>query len=274
MQKFNQKIQAFFFLFFLSLIVNSSSEETNRLYEIRLDPKGWGNASPQDIKAVLYSTCDSIHKHFGTFREKEPLRVVRDKSGPIVLFKRNPNGEIIIKLNTGDRFWCQYAYQMAHEFCHVLCRFKNGSQTNLWFEESLCEMASMFALKSMAKTWKTNPPYSNWKSYASAIDDYLEDIVLKNKLPEGISVADYYKKNAETLAKDPVNRPINGKIATALLSSFETNPEHWASIHYINNGKAKEELTFEQYMKNWLDESPKKHHIFIHSIARKLGISL
>jgi len=76
------------------------------------------------------------------------------------------------------------------------------------------------------------------------------------------------------LAKDPVNRPINGKIATALLSSFETNPEHWASIHYINNGKAKEELTFEQYMKNWLDESPKKHHIFIYSIARKLGISL
>ena len=45
-------------------------------------------------------------------------------------------------------------------------------------------------------------------------------------------------------------------------------------IHYINNGKAKEELTFEQYLKNWLDESPKKHHIFIHSIARKLGISL
>ena len=91
MKKFNQKIQAFFFLFFLSLIVNSSSEEANRLYEIRLDPKGWGNASPQDIKAVLYSTCDSIHKHFEPLKEQEPLRVVRDKSGPIVLFKRNPN---------------------------------------------------------------------------------------------------------------------------------------------------------------------------------------
>ena len=212
MKKFNQKIQAFFFLFFLSLIVNSSSEEANRLYEIRLDPKGWGNASPQDIKAVLYSTCDSIHKHFGPLKEKEPLRVVRDKSGPIVLFKRNPNGEIIIKLNTGDRFWCQYAYQMAHEFCHVLCRFKNGSQTNLWFEESLCEMASMFALKSMAKTWKTNPPYSNWKSYASAIDDYLEDIVLKNKLTEDISVADYYKKMRKLWLKIQSTGPSTAKL--------------------------------------------------------------
>ena len=74
MRKFNQNMQALFFLFFLTLIVNSSSEET-RFYEIKLDQKGWGNASPQDIEAVLYSTCDSIHKHFGPLKEKEPLRV-------------------------------------------------------------------------------------------------------------------------------------------------------------------------------------------------------
>ena len=274
MHRLNIKITAFFFLFFLALILNTSAEANNRFYEIRLDQKGWGNGSPKDIKAVLYSACDSIHKHFAPLREKEPMRVMRDKSGPIALFKRNLRGEIIIKLDTGDRFWCQYAYQMAHEFCHVLCRFKNGSQRNLWFEESLCEMASMFALKSMAKTWKSNPPYANWKSYSSEIENYLNDIEVKNKMPEDVTVADYYKSNAETLAKDPVNRTINGKIASYLLSAFETNPEHWPSILYINQGKAKEDIDFEQYMKNWLQESPKKHHIFIHSIARNLGITL
>ena len=82
------------------------------------------------------------------------------------------------------------------------------------------------------------------------------------------------KKNAKILADDAVNRIINGKVAAALLVAFETNPEHWASIHYINEGKAKEDIPFEEYLKNWLDESPKKHHIFIHSIARRLGISL
>ena len=274
MLKFIHNIAATSFLLFVTLLINSSSEESVRSYEIRLDQKGWGNGSPKDIEAVLNSACDSIHKHFTPLREKEPMRVMRDKSGPITLFKRNLRGEIIIKLNTGDRFWCQYAYQMAHEFCHVLCRFKNGSRRNLWFEETLCEMASMFALKSMAETWKTNPPYANWKSYSSAIEDYLSDIESKNKLPAEVNIEDYYKKNAKILADDAVNRIINGKVAAALLVAFETNPEHWASIHYINEGKAKEDIPFEEYLKNWLDESPKKHHIFIHSIARRLGISL
>ena len=274
MLKSNHKIAAVFFLLSVTLLINSSSEESLRSYEIRLDQKGWGNGSPKDIEAVLYSACDSIYKHFSSLEEKEPIRVISDESGPITLFKRNLRGEIIVKLNTGDRFWCQYAYQMAHEFCHILCGFKNGSRRNLWFEETLCEMASMFALKSMAETWKTHPPYANWKSYSSAIENYLNDIELKNKLPSDTSLKDYYKKNAKTLSENAINRPMNGKVAAELLVAFETNPEHWASIHYINQGKAKKDISFKEYLKNWLEVSPKKHHIFIHSIARKLGISL
>tara|TARA_Y100001934_G_C12239725_1_gene719693 strand:- start:800 stop:1207 length:408 start_codon:yes stop_codon:yes gene_type:complete len=135
-------------------------------------------------------------------------------------------------------------------------------------------MASMFALRSMAKTWKTSPPYPNWKSYSAFIRDYVKDLETKHALPEGISLADYYSDHSKKFEKDAVNRTMNGKIAGALLIAFETNPEHWPSISYINNGKAKEDISFPEYLKNWLNEAPKKHHIFIHSLARQFGIPL
>jgi len=259
---------------FLIISEPAHCKDNGRAYQIRLDKEGWGNGSPNDIEAVLYSACDSIHEHFAPLKEKEPIRVSRDKSGPITLFQRNIRGEIIVKINTGDRYWCQYSYQIAHEFCHVLCRFRNGSRRNLWFEESLCEMASMFALRSMAKTWKTAPPYPNWKSYSALIRDYVKDLETKHALPEGLSLADYYSMHSEKFEKDAVNRTMNGKIAGALLIAFETNPEHWPSILYINKGKAKEDIPFSEYLKNWLNQAPKKHHIFIHSLARQFGISL
>ena len=80
--------------------------------------------------------------------------------------------------------------------------------------------------------------------------------------------------HSEKFEKDAVNRPMNGKIAGSLLIAFETNPEHWPSVLYINKGKAKEDISFPEYLKNWLTQEPKKHHIFIHSLARQFGISL
>ena len=262
------------FMIALVMLSAASAKNGTRGYQIHLEKTGWGEASLNDIKAVLHSSCDSIHRHFADLKEKEVIYVRRNNTGPITLFKRNLRGEVIVELNTGNRFWCQYSYQIAHEFCHVLCRFRPGNQKNLWFEEALCELASMFSLRAMARDWKTNAPYPNWKGYSESIHDYVSDLEEQFAMPDGMTLVDFYKENAEALSKNPTARPINGRVALALLSSFETNPEHWPAVAYLNSGKGKDDISFANYLRNWNEQAPPKHSIFIHSIARHFGIDL
>ena len=111
---------------------------------------------------------DSAGRELGQFfpdYKIEPIVVTRGHSGPITLFHRNDRGEIVVRLDTEKTYWSQYAYQFAHEFCHVLCGFKPGYEGNKWFEETLCETASLYVMRGMSRTWKTSPPYANWKDY-------------------------------------------------------------------------------------------------------------
>ena len=39
----------------------------------------------------------------------------------ITLIRDSTHDPYIIKLSVRDTLWDQYAYQFAHEFCHVLC---------------------------------------------------------------------------------------------------------------------------------------------------------
>ena len=269
-----KKALSFTLLVFSVFLAATAAQDRNRGYRIHLEKNGWGQASINDISAVLYSACDSIYRHFGDLKEKEEIYVRRNNTGPIALFNRNLRGQVIVELNTGDRFWCQYAYQMAHEFCHVLCRFRPGNQSNLWFEESLCELASMFSLRAMARDWQTNAPYPNWKIYSKAIHEYVSNLEQQHTMPDGMNLAQFYRRNAVALNSNPTNRAINGRVALALLNSFETNPEHWPAVAYLNSGEGKTEISFENYLRNWNEEAPKKHSIFIHSIARQFGINL
>ncbi|GAG03367.1 unnamed protein product, partial [marine sediment metagenome] len=135
---------------------------------IRVQPGGWGDAGVQNIQKLLLSAGNELWKHFPG-RRLRPIIIRHSDSGPIVLFRQGPAGEYIVKLDAEGRHWAQFTYQFSHELCHVLTNYeKKASPKNRWFEESLCEMASMFVLRRMAVTWQTSPPYPNWKSFAPA----------------------------------------------------------------------------------------------------------
>ena len=150
---------------------------------IRPAPKAPWDASLRDVEKVLYSAADELWRYFPE-RSLPPL-LVEPKGGPIVLFRRGPEGEYYVRLNTGNTYWSQYAFQFAHEFGHVLCGYREGERCNKWFEESLCETASLFALRGMSLTWKSDPPYPNWKSYAPALRDYAKSGWTARRCPRG-----------------------------------------------------------------------------------------
>ncbi|NQT51549.1 hypothetical protein HQ576_05840 [bacterium] len=247
-----------------------AAEPTRHALDIRpIEPKAW-QASMPDVKKVLHSAASELW-HYFPGREMPPI-LVGPKGGPIVWFQRGPKGEYNVRLATGKTFWCQYAYQFAHEFCHILCKYEPTEKANKWFEESLCEMASLFALRRMAHTWSIHPPYPNWRDYSKALWEYADERIKKSRLPQGTTLAAWYREKAATLRKEPCNRELNTAVAVALLPLFEREPWHWAAVGHLNASPSKTPRTFEAYLTAWHHNTPETHRPFIRGIAEQFGI--
>ena len=203
-----------------------------------------------------------------------PIIVQHDNSGPITLYKRGQGNEYIVKLDTSDRAWAQLAFQFAHEFCHVICNYRDATNQQLWFEETLCECASLYALRQMATEWKTNAPYSNWKSYSNSLRDYADDRISSHTAGRKDSVAKFYRNNQAELNKSATNRVLNTYMAVQLLPLFEATPTAWQALRYINLGPAEENVSFQSYLQGWHDRSPTKHRAFIRQVATEFDLQL
>ena len=156
-----------------------------------------------------------------------------------------------MRLDSEKTYWSQYAFQFAHEFGHIICGYKKGDQSNLWFEETVCETASLFALRGMTKEWKTKPPYPNWQSYGQEFAKYAQNRIKKYPWPKNKSLGDWYHENKINLAKEPTNRGRNVRLAAKLLPFFEEKPSRWSSVAFINFLKSNEKRTFTKYIQDW-----------------------
>ena len=248
-----------------------TKEEKDQIPEIRLVHKDWGSGNPADVWAVLRSTARQLFPYAERY-DWAPINVGRSSDGPIVLFRRGDLGEYLVNLNTSDRYWAQYAFQFSHEIGHILCGFREGDQSNHWFEEMLCETASLFALRKLSEEWKTNPPYPNWKSFADAFDEYAQERMDRQPWPKGLSLADWYAKEKDLLSKDAKMRDRNLMAAVRILPLFEKNPDGWAACFFLNKKKDKEKRSFETYLRDWSEScQTNEHRDFVGKIAKDFG---
>jgi hypothetical protein len=236
-----------------------------------LDEKAW-KCEVADVEKVLYSAAGQLWRYFP--ERQLPLIEVRPKGGPIVLYERGPKGEIRVRLDTGENLWAQMAFQFAHEFTHILCGYDEKHQETKWFEESLCELASLFVLRRMAQTWQTNPPYRNWKSYAPALGKYADERIAKAKLPGGKTLAQWYAENAEALRSNATDRPRNCIVAGVLLPLFEAQPEAWEAVQHLNTEAFSGRYTFTEYLKAWQRHCPEQYRALVARIGKEFGVEL
>ena len=157
---------------------------------------------------------------------------------------------------------------------HVVCGYDEDAHKNRWFEESLCELASLFVLRRMAVSWQTEPPYPNWKSYSASLTQYAQERTQPAALPEGKTLAGWFADNATVLAANATDRPRNTVVATALLPLFEAVPERWEAVTWLNVEKLTPLHTFDDYLSAWQRHAPEKHREFIGTIAKEFGITL
>lgn len=243
--------------------------------DLRIAPEGWGEADVPDIEAVLRSASDSLLVRFPGL-PLPVLDVSRSRNGPITLYGRGSSGEIRIRLDVEGRLWAQFAFQFSHELGHVLCGVEEFPNPNLWFEESLCEAASLYALGRMADTWTRRPPYPRWKDYAPKLRKYRDDRIetSREKIPDGLSMAAWFRGKEPALRENPHLRAANLAVAAALLPLFEEAPEHWEALRTLNAVHGGKERPFSRYLGDWSRSSPEKHRAFIRSLAERLGASV
>ena len=235
-------------------------------------PGGWGDAGAADILAVCKSAASELASLFPN-RELEPISIRHDMNqGPMVIFGKGATGERRVLLNVKDTHWSQFSYQFAHEVCHILCNYREANRANLWFEESLCETASLFVLRRMSETWKTKPPYPNWKTYAEKLNDYADQRLKNTEKLEGLTLAQWYQRNEPELRKTGTNRNKNQVVAAALLPLLEQTPKYWQAVSYLNQWDAKKELSFNDYLRDWHERAPKDLKPFVQEVAATFGI--
>lgn len=242
---------------------------------LRVEPGGF-NAAEADIRAVLDSAAKELGRYFPG-HTIEPMVVVHAEDGPITLFQRNGQGEIVIRLSTSQTFWCQYAYQFAHELGHVLCGYRNTPSRNKWFEETVCETAALFTMRRMARAWRDTPPYPNWAPYRDALNDYVEEVIGKRSGTKEIfrkGLPAFYLTHQAELEADATSRELNGAMSIVLLRLLEEQPENWEAFRWLNTTPATPGDAFPVYLQKWHDAAPDARRPFIRSVAELFGFSL
>ncbi len=253
---------------------NPGDTKSGESLRFRVASDGWGSAPPAEVAAVLRSAAGVLWQFFPGQR-REPFVVVRGHEGPIVNYRRNVLGEIVLCLDTADRLWCQFVYQFSHEICHILCRFTDQSgKQNLWFEETLCETAALFALRRLTDRWSERPPWPHWRTYAPEFRRYAQAVMdSRTQVGDG-HLGEFYRKNRLTLETTPRDRSLNGAMALPLLRLFEGSPESWEAVSWLNGRPGDGAGTFPRYLEDWHKAVPPVHRAFVAEIIRQFEAEL
>lgn len=251
--------------------------------DIRVQANAFGSASPADIEAVLRSAGSELLRYCPHTR-LAGIDVYYRTDHPEINSKRTPGGRIAMVLSARDSHWAQYSFQFAHEFCHALANYATSSQqtipdtsnTNLWFEESLCETASLFCLRAMSREWQVGPPYPAFRAYAPWLAEYAQQRLTlpEHRLPAGTSFANWFRQHRAALRTDADQRDWNATIAAQLLPIFEAEPVGWEAVTFLNRGSSNGQESFAQHFAQWRANCPDRLRPFVSKLARVLDVRL
>ena len=143
----------------------------------------------------------------------------------------------------------------------------------------ICELASLYTMRAMARTWRENPPYEDMRDYSHSLRGYVDDRVnsVSNELLDLVEMglADFFAKNHARLLSNPYDRELNTAIAALLLPLIEGNPGQWGSVQYLDAAeRATKSGSFGVFLEKWHGAVPLRFRSFIRRIAELFGVTL
>lgn len=245
---------------------------------IRVEGDGWGRVSRESIETVLYAVADELMYRLPK-KLSVPVVVSHTEGNPVALYERGPGGEYRVLLHASGPNWHLYAYEFAHELCHVLSNYEENAgadplRYNQWFEEALCETASLYTLKSLAETWEESPPAPGWSVHTAKLRRFFDLLIAEGhrQLPEDTPLAAWLRQHEERLRRDPYQRAKNEVVANLLLPLFARNPENWDALTYLNLEPNDARNTLRDYLHHWYDNAPRQHRAFIADVLGLLQL--
>ena len=158
-----------------------------------------------------------------------------NRDNPFTVYDKRPYQ---VFLSARDTYWSQYVYQFSHELCHILTHFDSAkTYKHKMVRGSLCELASLHVLRSLAKVWKEDPPSGVFEASAFARhhQSYAEKVEKKTPLPSKSDLPGWLNRNIDLLEENPTRRELNGVVAVSLLSNFRQNPALWSDCGWLNH---------------------------------------
>lgn len=236
---------------------------------IRVEGDGWGSVRKETIESVLYSVADELLTRLPK-KLVAPIVVTHTNQNPVAVYQRGEKGEYRVRLHASDANWHLYTYEFAHEFCHILSNYEENvgpgiSRYNQWFEETLCEAASLYALKNLAATWENSPPAPDLSGKGKKLNRFFDLLIAEGhrQLPKHAPLTIWLANNEEKLRQDPYQRERNELVATLLLPLFQRNPENWSALSYLNLDPDDTGNSLHDYLRNWYLNAPDQHKVFI-----------
>lgn len=237
--------------------------------DIRVEGEGWGTPRRDAIETVLYSVADELMSRLPK-KLSRPILVTHTDANPVALYERGSHGEYLIRLHAQGESWHLYVYEFAHEFCHILSNYDENiapgvPRHNQWFEETLCETASLFTLKTLAQSWKETPPGPEMAAEADKLRRFFDLLISEGhrRLPPHTPLGIWLSENQEQLRNDPYLREKNEVVANLLLPLFQASPENWDALTYLNLDPADARNSLQEYLQHWYRNSPSEHRAFI-----------
>lgn len=148
-----------------------------------------------------------------------------------------------------DIYWAQIIFQYSHELCHLLIEEPIPEHFK-WFEESLCDLASIYFLYESAEKWPLSFP--DHLDYQAKIRNYISDLSVGEKF----QLKELFNEQSEYsiyLKTNRYDRSKNRHVALSMLPIFKDAPQIWKSVPLLCTGA--EEETFKGFLQRWKNSS-------------------
>jgi len=225
------------------------------------------------IQSLLSASIHLLFKHSpGHPNLNSEVRVTYGTIGPMLLYGGNSTAGYNIYLTAENIFWSQHLYQFSHEACHVYAQSQSTPfpHCNQWFEESLCEMSSLYCIKIIAALGAQNQgpcPIS----YHQSLGDYAERIINSPDRIYDDQLQKWFRNIEPDLRRDSYIRCLNGVVANKLLPIFMATPSNWAAVEFLNAKPCADgHDSFAEYLDNWQAATPNEHHSIINQVRSLL----
>ncbi len=144
----------------------------------------------------------------------------------------------LIYLHVSGDYWCKWVYQFAHEYCHHLIggAFTGDVLGLTWFEETVCELSSMYHLYQMFRFLSGFPEGSIQHRYAPSVRDYLNDLLNEQPALYARTLSPGFLTAWDSLLGEPrYHRGHYNAIATRMYPLFLENPRLWRIILHFGD---------------------------------------